>query len=58
MSDESRDAYIKRYKREAAGTITKERLPFVSDIMDFTLNGKTDEKLKRIFDFFGEMVKW
>lgn len=54
MSNTERDAYIADYKKKATNTITEEHLPFVSDIMDFALKGKTDSRLQRVFDFFGD----
>ena len=49
-----RKEYIKEYKELGENVITKENLPFASDILEFVLNDKTDKRLQNIFDFFGD----
>ena len=49
-----RAKYIKQYNDMAEDVIFDEKLPFATDIMDFAVDGKTSDRLKRVFDFFGD----
>lgn len=49
-----RAKYIKQYNDMAEDVIFDEKLPFATDIVDFAVDGKTSDRLKRVFDFFGD----
>ena len=49
-----RELYIEKYNEMAEKTVTNERLPFVSDIINFALKDEKSERLQRVFDFFGD----
>lgn len=47
-----REKYIKKCNKLAEKVIFEEKLPFVTDIMDFALNDKVSDRLDHMFEFF------
>lgn len=52
--DEPRDEYMDKCYQMAANTFANEKLPFVTDVMNFALNNEKSPRLQRVFDFFGD----
>lgn len=49
-----REEYIRKYKSQAKNVLEHEELPMVSEILDYTNNGKVSKNLQHVFDFFDD----
>lgn len=54
MKKVNRSEYVKEYRSMADDLIYKENLPLINDILEFAVNDKANDKLQKVFDFFGD----
>lgn len=49
-----REEYMRNCREQAKNVIKEEKLPMVSEILDYTNNNKISKNLKHVFDFFDD----